>query len=153
MKKYTKIIVTLLVLMVISFLVYVYKDKIIPVTDIKGCYVAHLANDVYSLKISTQDDNEVEGTLVFYNAEKDSSFGAFKGTYVKGILYGNYSFRSEGMDSVMDVIFKKVTNGFQRGYGNTEGGIRLIDLAEVTYDPKYTFEPTSECMTSLPSNL
>lgn len=152
MKIYIKIIIAFLFIIVVGALVYINKDKFVSITDIKGCYVAHLANDVYSLKITMQNSKDVEGILVFYNAEKDSSYGAFKGTYENGILYGNYSFRSEGMDSVMDVIFKKVANGFQRGSGNTEGGVKLIDLKDITYDSKYTFEPASDCATSLPAN-
>jgi hypothetical protein len=157
MKNIIKIFFAIVVSVLVIIFIYFNKDnivnKIVSTEDIKGCYVAHLANDIYSLKISNQNGKDVEGTLVFYNAEKDSSYGAFKGTYVKGILYGTYSFRSEGMDSVMDVIFKKVTNGFQRGYRNTEDGVKLIDIPNVTYDPKYTFEPASNCATSLQGNL
>ncbi|MFA5652224.1 MAG: hypothetical protein WC933_02570 [Candidatus Paceibacterota bacterium] len=153
MKRYTKIIVMSLVLIIIGTFIYINKDnivnKITTAENIKGCYVAHLANDVYSLKVSTQDGENVEGTLVIKNAEKDSSSGPIKGTYKNGILYADYTFLSEGTTSVGDVIFKKVGDGFLRGYGNTEGGVRLIDIPNVIYDSSYVYEATSSCITSL----
>src|SRR5689334_4035499 len=80
--------------------------------SIKGCYVATIGKDVYTLNILSQNGEKVEGTLSFKNFEKDSSSGTFKGTYKDGILLGDYSFTSEGMDSVMQVIFKKFGDDF-----------------------------------------
>jgi hypothetical protein len=154
MKKYTKIIITLLVLIIAGAFAYINKDKFVSTEDIKGCYVAHLKNDVYSLKVVNQDKENIDGTLVIYNAEKDSSTGPIKGTYKNGVLYATYTFLSEGSTSTGDVIFRKVGNGFLRGSGVTDSeGARLIDLPNVTYDTSYVFEPASTCATSLPANL
>jgi len=118
--------------------------------SVLGCYVATLAKDVYSLKISSQTGEQVLGTLVFKNFEKDSSHGTFTGTYKDGVLLGNYSFSSEGTNSLMQVIFKKSGNDFIRGYGPVDAsGTKFSDLSKITYDSNQTFKASQTCVTSL----
>ena len=152
MNTYLKVVAVLVLIFLDAFF-YFNRTALAPTiteSGIKGCYVAHLAKDVYSLKISSQDGDMVEGTLVFKNFEKDSSSGTFKGTYANEILLGDYSFQSEGTYSVMQVVFKKSGNAFVRGYGETtEGGTRFADVNKLTYDQSYVFEPVAECATSL----
>lgn len=121
-------------------------EELVTQEDIKGCYVATLAKDVYSLNILSQEDGKVSGTLVFDNFEKDSSSGTFEGEYKDGILLGEYDFFSEGMESLMQVIFKKTENGFQRGFGpvDEETGTRFTDLEQITFDNQYEFIKTNE---------
>lgn len=122
-------------------------DSIEEVEPVTGCYVATLGQDVYSLNIVEQKAPAVSGTLVFNNYEKDSSSGTFTGTYDNGILLGMYSFFSEGMDSVMQVIFQQTEEGFQRGFGPMdETGTQFADLNDITYDNQYEFVKTNvEC--------
>ncbi len=106
------------------------------ITSIEGCYVANLAQDVYTLEIQSEDNGTFTGTLDFDNFEKDSSHGAYTGTYRNGVLLGNYSFASEGTSSVMQVAFKKTEEGFMRGFGpvNTEGNASTFDdVNQLTY--------------------
>lgn len=119
--------------------------------DIVGCYVATLAKDVYTININSQIGESVKGTLTFDNFEKDSSSGTFEGTYNDGILFGEYSFQSEGMDSVMQVIFKKQGNDFVRGFGPVNAtGDAYVDVNDVTYDTSVVFKATTgECADSL----
>jgi len=165
MKNNLKLIVIVLVIIIIGIFVY-YKTKpasinegtpIVTEDSIKGCYIARLANDVYTLTILSQSGESFEGKLSFKNFEKDSSSGTYKGTYKNGILLGDYSFNSEGGTSVMQVIFKKSENGFVRGYGDTimldkarnineaQDGPRFADLNKITYDSSYVFEASTEC--------
>ncbi|MFA6076712.1 MAG: hypothetical protein WC735_01410 [Candidatus Paceibacterota bacterium] len=156
MKNNLKIIMVVLVLTIVGIFIYYYKTKPTPINEevpivtedsIKGCYVAKLAKDIYTLTISSQSGESFEGKLSFKNFEKDSSSGTYKGTYKDGILLGNYSFQSEGMFSVMQVIFKKSGNGFVRGYGDTiQGGTRFVDINKITYDLSYVFETSTECI-------
>lgn len=127
-------------------------DSLVVDTDtrtepVTGCYVATLGQDVYSLNIIDQQGMDVSGTLVFDNYEKDSSSGTLVGTYDNGILLGMYSFFSEGMDSVVQVIFQQTEDGFQRGFGPMdETGTQFADLNDITYDTQYEFVKTdSEC--------
>jgi len=130
------------------------KEELPPVVTINndsvvGCYVAKLAKDVYLLKIDSEVNGNVVGALAFNNFEKDSSSGTFNGTYKDGILLGNYSFSSEGMDSEMQVIFKKEEGAFVRGYGNTkiEGDkVTFENLADITYDSSAKFTKNPTCM-------
>lgn len=131
---------------------YVAEEIVPSMEDVRGCYVATLAKDVYSLSILSQVEEKVSGTLVFKNFEKDSSAGTFEGEYKDGILFGEYAFHSEGMDSLMQVIFKKTENGFQRGFGDVdeETGTKFTNLNAITYDNQYEFVKTDEpCRMSL----
>jgi len=109
---------------------------IVKVESIIGCYIAGTDKDLFTLNVETQMGENVGGKMSFKNFEKDSSSGTFTGTYKDGILLTNYSFRSEGMDSVMQVIFKKVGNDFVRGYGSadSQSGTQFTDLTKITYD-------------------
>ncbi|MEK7588986.1 MAG: hypothetical protein AAB438_04205 [Patescibacteria group bacterium] len=119
-------------------------------SSILGCYVAKLSKDVYTLNINSNTNDVVTGFLAFNNYEKDSSSGAFTGTYKDGILVGDYSFSSEGMDSVMQVIFKKVGDNFIRGFGpvatTIEGKVNFANLTDITYDSNSTFIKSADCL-------
>jgi len=119
--------------------------------SIRGCYVAHLAKDVFTLEVQTQQGENVSGILDINNYEKDSSSGTFNGTYKDGILFGEYSFRSEGMDSVSQIIFKKEGNGFLRGYGKVDDltGTTFTSLKDVQFDSSYIYNLVSATCTNL----
>lgn len=160
MKNNLKIVIAILIIIIIGIFVYNYKTKPAPIDEvtpiatedsIKGCYVARLAKDVYTLTILSQSGESFDGKLSFKNFEKDSSSGTYKGTYKDGILLGDYSFNSEGMASVMQVIFKKSENGFVRGYGDTtQEGTHFADINKITYDSSYSyaFKLSTECATA-----
>ena len=116
--------------------------------SIVGCYAVTFNKDVYTLNIQSQAGENFSGTLAFKNFEKDSSSGTYAGTYKDGILLGDYAFQSEGMNSLMQVIFKKSGDDFIRGYGElTREGTRFTDTSKVTYDassPLSVFKKT-EC--------
>lgn len=159
MKKNLKIIIIILTIIIFGVFVYYQIIKSVPIDEqppittensIVGCYVARLAKDVYTLTVLSQQGESFEGTLRFKNFEKDSSSGTFKGTYKDGILLGDYSFQSEGMFSVMQVIFKKSGDDFIRGYGDMkEQGTRFADLNNITYDSSAIFKfSKEECIVS-----
>lgn len=120
---------------------------------IVGCYVATIDKDVYTLDIMSQTEENVKGMLSFDNYQKDSSSGTFTGTYKDDILFGQYAFRSEGMDSIIDVVFKKEGSDFIRGFGplDQETGSRFTNLKKITYDANlnYAVFKSGECTNSL----
>lgn len=129
------------------------ENPLVTENSIVGCYVATLGQDVYSLSILSQQGESFNGTLVFKNFQKDSSSGTYNGTYRDGILLGDYSFQSEGMYSVMQVIFKKVGDNFVRGYGEmNEEGNRFANLNAITYDGSAVFVAT-EATCAVPSSI
>ena len=150
-----KTILAIIVLVVIAFFIFKNTNKPAPIAtqdSVVGCYVATLGQDEYSLNIITQDTTTVSGTLVFDNFERDSSHGAFLGTYKDGVLLGDYTFQSEGMTSSMQVIFKKEGDTFIRGFGALDvTGTRFSDLSAITYDPAQTFMATDEACATIPS--
>lgn len=118
-------------------------DNEIPTNDIEGCYVAGSANDVYTLNVQNLQGQNVLGTLSFKNFQKDSSSGSISGTYNGQVLLADYSFNSEGVASVMQVIFKKSGDSFIRGYGEMNSdGTRFANLNNITYEstPLFTFQ-------------
>jgi hypothetical protein len=148
MKQNTKILVAVIALIIIGTIVYAKRNPVsipsqvsqTPSNPIIGCYIAHLSKDVYSLTIISQHGKNVTGTLDFKNFDKDSSSGTFAGTYKNGILLGEYSFSSEGMNSVTQVIFKKQGFDFVRGYGPLDAnGTHFTDLSAITYNQSAVF--------------
>jgi hypothetical protein len=155
MKKNIKIILIIFVFIVVGIIINYYKTKPIFINEetpivkdeiIVGCYVASLQKDVYTLTILSQEGETFTATLSFNNFEIDSSSGTYNGTYKDGILLGDYSFYSEGMFSVMQVIFKKTENGFVRGLGETnKEGTHFVDVDSIDFDSIYVFEKQTEC--------
>ncbi len=160
MKNNTKITLVLVAVVIVGTFAYLNNAKqpfvnsnpiLINADGIKGCYVAHLLKDVYNLTILSQSGESVSGTLAFKNFEKDSSNGTFQGTFKDGILQGDYSFQSEGTNSVMQVIFKKEGSDFIRGFGDTNAdGTSFANLNTITYDSSAPFKPSTEnCVISV----
>ncbi len=95
------------------------------------------------MNITTQNNKQVAGTLEFKNFEKDSSHGTLVGIYENDLLVGDYSFSSEGMNSVRQVAFKKSQNGFVEGFGDveTKGNKEVFkDSSKLTFDNSYEFK-------------
>ena len=159
MKNPFKITVAILVVLIIGASVFYLKEMSTPIVEqppisveksVVGCYEAKLGKDLYSLAILSQAGEAFEGTLRFKNYQKDSSSGPYKGTYIDGILFGEYSFQSEGMDSVIQVLFKKSADGFIRGYGKMNAaGDRFANLNGITYNSSAVFELSIQgCLSS-----
>jgi len=110
--------------------------------DLPGCYVATLSDDVYSLRIDSYQNGEVVGFLSYNNAYKDSSSGKIKGIYDGKLLIADYSFYSEGVFSVRQVVFRKTENGFQEGFGPSDvkdNKEYILDLEKLTFPDTHTF--------------
>jgi hypothetical protein len=123
-------------------------SSLTPEAPIKGCYVAKLAKDVYTLNIQVEENEKVSGLVAFNNFEKDSSSGSFDGTFIDGILTGNYAFDSEVSRSNRQLIFKRAGNTFVEGFGP----VKVVDnkeifdpISAVTFDPKSTFIKSENC--------
>ncbi len=151
MKKNLKITILVLSIILISMSVYfigtkkVIEKNPIQAESIVGCYVAHLAKDVYSLEISSEVGENIQGKLDIQNAEKDSSTGTIVGTYKKDIILADYTFQSEGVESINWVAFKKIRNSFVRGYGDVgaETKTQNIDLNKITFDTSVVYSKTN----------
>lgn len=152
-------IILLIVIVVLGVSIYyltrnntqVVKENpsVVATDSLVGCYVAHLAKDVYTLNIQSDNNGVVSGILAYNNSEKDSSSGSFSGVYKDGILLGKYSFDSEGSHSERQVIFKKVLDSFIQGFGPVkviDGEESFDPISSVTYDSKSTFVKSKNCL-------
>jgi hypothetical protein len=94
-------------------------DSTVPVTTGEACFRKIMARDTFSIKIA-QSGNAVSGTLSFDNYQKDSSKGTVKGSSSGDTLKLWYDFTSEGMNSVMEIYFKRVGDKLVRGIGTMD---------------------------------
>lgn len=82
-----------------------------------ACYhgVVGDSNSVFS--IDSQNGEKVSGSMAFVFAQKDSSYGTYKGTFKDGVLTATYTFWSEGIQSVGTNVFNKSGENFSgQGY-------------------------------------
>jgi hypothetical protein len=115
---------------------------------VTGCYISKLNKDVYTLKIDSQNGQDIEGSLNYKNFEKDSSSGSLNGTYKNGIIVGDYTFDSEGMHSIRQVTFKKVPTGFVQGFGPVtvvDNRESFKDLNDISYNTPSIFVASPSC--------
>jgi hypothetical protein len=92
------------------------QPPVITPPDVTGCYRRILQRDTLVAKLEQKGDS-ISGKLTFDNYQKDGSSGVVKGHIEGDIIKLIYSFRSEGMNSVMEVYFKRDGSGITRGIG------------------------------------
>ncbi len=88
-------------------------------TNSSDCYRYVNNNDTVVMKI-TENDGAVSGTLMYDFFEKDKNTGTIKGEMKGDMLLAQYTFMSEGMESVRAVAFKKMGKNFIEGSGESE---------------------------------
>ena len=74
-------------------------------TSIAGCYSYISARDTVAVQLDKKGDN-LRGQLSFNYYEKDRNDGVFEGAVEGDIISGFYLFRSEGVMSVRQEIFR-----------------------------------------------
>jgi len=85
----------------------------------KGCYVFESNGAVISFEIEEVGET-VTGKLSYLFAEKDKNVGKFSGNMKNNLLIGDYTFKSEGTESIREVAFKVEEDRLIEGYGETE---------------------------------
>ena len=84
-----------------------------------ACYMQVIKRDTIVMLIE-KNENNISGRLSFDNYEKDGSSGTVLGWQDGDVMKLVYSFVSEGMNSIMEVFFKKKGDGLVRGVGEME---------------------------------
>lgn len=113
----------------------VLEKKATPSLDL-GCYIFDDGKNNISFEL-TENDSEIKGNLTYAFAEKDKNSGSFKGKLNEGILLGQYTFQSEGTESVREVAFKVVGDKLIEGYGDlNEDGTTFKDVANLNFTSK-----------------
>ena len=90
---------------------------------LEGCYEMTLKKDSAFMQLQLQD-SIVSGTLNFNFFEKDRNTGTFKGVLRGDKILADYTFQSEGVTSVREIVFLLKDGTLLPGFGNLkeEGG-------------------------------
>ncbi len=82
-----------------------------------NCYLYASAGDTIQLKLIHIGD-AITGTLVYGYKEKDKNRGTIQGRMRGNLFVADYTFQSEGVQSVRQVAFKMEENSIIEGYGD-----------------------------------
>ena len=107
-----------------------------------GCYGWAVKNDSASMKISVKG-NTIEGTLVYNWYEKDRNSGTLQGVLQDSLIVANYTFGSEGVTSVREVVFKIKGDSLVEGFGDIDTGgdtTKFKDIAGLQFQNDRSFK-------------
>jgi hypothetical protein len=108
------------------------------------CYRFAGENDTIRLTLVHAGDS-INGTLEYKLHEKDRNQGTIRGGMRGDLLVADYTFMSEGMRSVRQVVFKKAGNSFVEGYGDVseENGRQYFkDIGALRFNDKFVLNET-----------
>jgi hypothetical protein len=100
-----------------------------------GCYSMIFKDDTATMRLNVVD-SLVTGDLSYRLYAKDQNDGSIKGVVKDSLIVADYTFRSEGMMSVRQVVFKMVGTSLVEGYGdlNTKGDtVRFKDIDQLKF--------------------
>jgi hypothetical protein len=107
------------------------------------CYAYATAQDTVRLTLQTTQPN-VTGQLSYRYFEKDRNQGTIRGTMHGDTLLADYTFQSEGTQSVRQVAFLRRDIGFVEGFGSVaeRAGKTVFERPHaLQFDAKYTLLP------------
>lgn len=99
------------------------------------CYAYVSARDTIRLKLVPSGDS-LTGELVYKLAEKDQNTGTLRGQMRGDTLLAQYTFQSEGTESVREVAFLKQGNTLLEGFGpvaEQQGRLVFSDRSRLTF--------------------
>ena len=109
-----------------------------------GCYQMLHKKDIGTMQLSVSDST-VTGKLNYILYKKDSNAGNVKGVIRDSSIIADYTFESEGMLSVRQVIFKIYPGKLVQANGEIEernGKQFFKDLQHLYYDTSFSFYKT-----------
>lgn len=116
----------------------------VPVAE-QNCYTFVKGKDSAELSLITTGIVST-GELHYKWFEKDKNAGSIEGEMHGDTLVANYTFNSEGKQSVRQVAFLKKGNQLVEGFGDVEekdGKVRFKDLSKLKFDDSMIFEKTA----------
>ncbi|MBG6109522.1 hypothetical protein IWX84_000381 [Flavobacterium sp. CG_9.10] len=145
-----KVLVLSLVLM--SILVSCKKEKeveVVPVAPEKiaveesiseECYSGTIKKDTISMNLIVKGNQVTSGKLSYNFYEKDKNEGTLVGEIKGDTLLADYTFMSEGVSSVRQVVFLKKGNTYVQGFGDVvddnKGKVAFKDRKQLKFDGK-----------------
>lgn len=109
------------------------------------CYAYVTATDTVRLTLQTEQPT-VTGLLSYRYFEKDRNQGTIRGTMHGDTLLADYTFQSEGRQSVREVAFLRRDIGFVEGFGavaERRGKAVFTQPRALQFDAKYTLLPVA----------
>lgn len=124
------------------------KPKQAAKTNLVGCYMAELPDDLYVFNVDYHDNNTVSADIYYKNINTEASRGVFVGSYTNGVIRGFYNFTSEGLESERELFFKGDKSGFITGNGPVEitNGIEKFKRPlQIKWNEDYKYIPAEDC--------
>lgn len=117
-----------------------------PETNSTDCYQYIKNKDTASLKINIEGE-ELTGNLNYNLFEKDRNSGTIAGEMKGDTIIAEYTFDSEGMRSVREVVFvKRIDGNIYEGTGEVmEKGGKMVfkDRSALKFSPAMVFTKTN----------
>lgn len=108
---------------------------------LEGCYEMTLKKDSAFLQLHVAD-TLVSGTLEFNFHEKDRNTGSLRGVLRNNLIIADYTFQSEGITSVRELVFQIHNNTLLQGFGDLQeqdGKLVFQDKNKVQYHTNNPF--------------
>ena len=107
------------------------------VAEERVCYQYADEKDIILITLIKNNDS-FTGTLSYNWFEKDDNFGNLKGHFRDSLLIADYFFRSEGVFSVRQVVFKQKGASLVEGFGEVIQGrgkimFKNVDLLDFSH--------------------
>ncbi len=118
------------------------QSQMTEVQETSACYAAVTVADSVSLRL-VNTNGDITGELTYNNLEKDDNRGTIMGQMRGDTLLADYTFMSEGTESVRQVAFLKNGDGFVEGYGDAEerdGKMIFTNTAALDFGQGTVFE-------------
>jgi hypothetical protein len=85
----------------------------------KSCYEYVKHRDTVSLAL-VMNANNANGEMIYNLEGKDKNTGTLSGIFIGDTLYADYSFKSEGTNSVRETVFLRTGDVLTEGHGEME---------------------------------
>ncbi len=106
-----------------------------PATGAGDCYSSKTGNSIVEMALTIKG-GIVTGTLNYLPEAKDKNTGTLSGSMRGDTLLADYTFMSEGVESVREVVFLKTARGYKEGYGavrDQAGKMIFEDLKQIDF--------------------
>ena len=106
----------------------------------KGCYRSVINKDTILMNLTLKGNELVSGNLDYNFFEKDENKGLLVGELKGDTLFADYTFMSEGVLSMREVVFLKQGNNYVEGFGDVvddnKGKVTFKDKKQLKFDGK-----------------
>ncbi|WP_166926006.1 hypothetical protein [Flavobacterium poyangense] len=103
------------------------------------CYASIANNSIVELSFNVNSHQEVNGKLSYALSGKDKNNGTIIGNMKGDTLIADYTFMSEGLSSVREVVFLQKDGAFIEGYGDvveSNDRVTFKDKTKLKFDQK-----------------